>query len=231
MDPKSNIQLIPSDKIVFKSLSPKDISSVLIKNSGFIPIYFKIKVSSPKDFLVSPNSGAIPRNSETVVSVSFIGTPESSSKPHKFLIQTLACTDSSKVDWTRPDVKEFKLPTKFEIGELLSEDKYMNYRDDPISKNESMQDYNSSSNKDSVYGEPEEDYLALEDQKKTITAKNSDLTSNIDKLTAEIENAKHKLKFSKDLEIITSESMKKYGVHHLAGMFVIGILIGYYILG
>ena len=88
--------------------------------------------------------------------------------------------------------------------------------------------------KESIYidlDDAKEDFTLLEEEKKAITAKNSELTSSIDKLEAEIEKTKHKLKFSKDLEIITSESVGKYSLPHLILVFLIGISIGYYILG
>ena len=59
---------------------------------------FKIKTSSPKEFLVKPNTGVIRLKSEIIATISFLGSQESTSKIHKFLIQTIPGSDASKAD-------------------------------------------------------------------------------------------------------------------------------------
>lgn len=90
--------------------------------------------------------------------------------------------------------------------------------------------------RESLYLEAEEEKgreesLVLEDDKKNITMRNRDLVSQNDKRKAEIDNARHKLKFSRDSDIALAESASKYGMPHLVVMFFVGLLIGYYVLG
>jgi hypothetical protein len=119
-------------------------------------------------------------------------------------------------------LKEFKLLTKF----IQAEE----------SPREEKVQYESPSVRESVYLEAEEEKsreesLGLEEDKKNITMRNRDLVSQNDKRKAEIDNARHKLKFSRDSDIALAESASKYGMPHLVFMFFVGLLIGYYVLG
>lgn len=130
----------------------------------------------------------------------------------------LTCQDLNLADWRSKEVREVKISTRFiiEKGEKNSE----------VKEEISM--------KESIYGDAEEsreESLLLEDQKKNMTSRNSELTGDIDKLQAEIDKAMHKLKFSKDIDIMVSEAIGKYGIMHLVVMFFIGVLFGYYMLG
>ena len=151
--------------------------------------------------------------------ISFLGPLESTSKIHKFLDQVLICSDPAIANWKSADVREFKISTKFGGEEVRPEEKDIR---------------ESSFMKESVFGDVEElkeEISSLDERKKIITSKNSELTGSIDKLQSEIDKAMHKLRFSKDLDIRLSEGVGKYGIHHLVGVFMLGFLIGYYILG
>ena len=160
----------------------------------------------------------IRENSQASVQISFLGPLESVNKIHKFLVQVVICSDPEKANWKSAEVREFKISTKFEGEEFRPEER----------------DIKDSFMKESVYGDAEElkeDISSYEEKKKIITSKNSELTGSIDKLQSEIDKATHKLRFSKDIDIMVSESVGKYGIPHLVAVFVLGLLIGYYILG
>ena len=71
----------------------------------------------------------------------------------------------------------------------------------------------------------------FEDEKKVLTAKNVELSKDIDRVKMEIEKAQYKLKHKKNLEISTGEKFAKYSIPHVLFTFVIGLFIGFYVLG
>ena len=157
----SNIQLIPSDFIRFKGTSINEASYLTIKNNTPADICFKIMTSSPKEFLVMPNSNIVTGNSEASVQISFLGPLESVSKIHRFLVQVLICSDPAIANWKSADVRVFKIRTKFGGEEVRPEEKDIR---------------ESSFMKESVYGDAEElkeEISSLDEREKIITSKNS----------------------------------------------------------
>lgn len=219
----SSIKIDPSDTLLFKSmLGNKTSSALTIKNLSENTICFKVKTSSPKEFLVTPINGTIHSLSDAKVSISFVGPPENKNKGQKFLIEICQAADVSVADW-KSGVIQYKLGTHF----LVSEDQEEQVEKDLVEERRPSA---------SIYGEAVEDKEPSikdeeVDEKKLLTSKNSELGSKIEQLRAQIENISHKLKFSKDIETINAEIGGKYSVPHLILMFVVGVLVGYYVLG
>lgn len=245
------VTITPKDFIIFKTNKEKETSQLSIENNHTSDICFKIKTSSPKEFIVLPCTGLIKKNKEVSVIISFVGSPDLSARIHKFLIQIAPGVDQSTIDWRSKEVKEFRIATKF----LVSDQSILEKSDSEvysIKENESFQlrqsdnfslRQNESFNlkqsgsiniRESIYSEIEEnkeDIKLLEDEKRQITERNSELISEIDKIRAEIENANRKYKFTKDIDIISEDMSGNYSILHLVLSVIIGFLVGYLILG
>lgn len=223
---QSSVKLEPSDTLLFKSMMGNKTSSTLtIKNLAENTICFKVKTSSPKEFLVTPINGTIHSQEESKVSISFVGPSENKNKGQKFLIEACVASDVSIADWKSGSI-QFKLGTHFLVTEETEEIKELH-----------ESEARRASASASIYGEAVEGHEEKEghrdgdDEKKVLTNRNSELSSSIEQLHAQIEKISHKLKFSKDIEEISAEIGGKYAIPHLVLIFFLGLLVGYYILG
>ena len=226
---QSSVKLEPSDTLLFKCMMGNKTSSTLtLKNLAENTICFKVKTSAPKEFLVTPINGTIHSQGDFKVSISFVGPSENKNKGQKFLIEACIASDVSLADWKSGAV-QFKLGTHFLVA-----DEAEDLREAP-----EMEARRASAGA-SVYGEAVEVEEEKEGhreegegdgEKKVLTNRNSELSSSIEQLHAQIEKISHKLKFSKDIEEISAEAGGKYAIPHLALIFFLGLLLGYYILG
>jgi len=208
-------------------LSSRIESSFTIKNNSPSSICFKIKTSSPKDFTVNPTSATIRPKSDSSVLVVFVGPPDSRNRGQKFLVQIAFASDPNLVDWRSKEVLEFKIGTKFMVPEVeeRSNNSFVEEEDEGVlSKSSTLYtdiEYEDDSNVNKRF----------EDEKKVLTAKNVELSKDIDRVKMEIEKAQYKLKHKKNLEISTGEKFAKYSIPHVLFTFVIGLFIGFYVLG
>ena len=240
---RSIVTITPKDFIIFKTNKEKESSQLSIANNHSSSVCFKIKTSSPKEFIVLPCSGVLKKNKEVSITISYVGAPELSAKTHKFLIQVLPNVDQSTADWRSKEVKEFRIAAKFlandqNIIERSNSELYSIKENESFSSRQSevfsLKHSESVNIRESVYSEMEEnkeDIKLLEDQKRGITERNSELIREIDKTRAEIENANRKYKFTKDIDIITEDMLGNYGIPHLVLSLIIGVLVGYFVLG
>lgn len=71
--------------------------------------------------------------------------------------------------------------------------------------------------------------LSPDKNKVALNAKITELNAAIDGLKHEIEATNNKLKFSRELEQLTHETVGKYSIFHMVGALLLAFLIGYYI--
>jgi hypothetical protein len=208
-------------------LSSRIESSFTIKNNSPSSICFKIKTSSPKDFTVNPTSATIRPKDESSILVVFVGPPDSRNRGQKFLVQISFASDPNLVDWRSKEILEFKIGTKFMVAEVeeKSNNSFVEEMEDRVlSKSSTMFS-------DMEYEEEVNVNKKVEDEKKAVTVKNVELSKEIDKIKMEIEKAQYKLRHKKNLEIGTGEKFAKYSIPHVLFTFVIGLFIGFYVLG
>lgn len=214
--------------ILFKGmLSSRIESSLTIKNNSPSSVCFKIKTSSPKEFTVNPTSSIIRPKAEALVQVVFLGPPEARNRGQKFLVQIAFASDSNLVDWKSKEILEYKIGTKFMVSD--SEDKpNTSFVEE---KDESVLIKNLSIYRDIEFEDDSSGQKKLEDDKRIANEKNVEISKEIEKIKLEIENARYRLKHKKNLDIATGEKVPKYSIPHVLFTFVIGLFIGFYLLG
>ena len=124
------------------------------------------------------------------------------------------------------DIHEFTKQIEAEFEEVKEREKEIEKernRDDEESFNE-FASFAYSEHREEVKDR------GVEQEKKELTALNSEISEEIRKLHILIEDASHKLKFSKDIDLIAKEIGGKYTVPHLVLLFLVGMVVGFYVL-
>lgn len=171
-----------------------------------------MKTTSPEDFSVSPSQGILLPNSDIAIKILFKAAPGSNEKSHRFLIQALATKNPNvqDINWSDPAAQSFKLSAVMEREERGSI--YIDSRQSLFS-NASTIDILS--------------IAGLERQREKQMDCSKELTFQIDKLKSEVEKARHRLTFSKDMEIINrGQAEKGYSMTSLIFTVVLGAVIG-----
>ena len=240
------IELFPADCIIF-DIAKKE-SSLIVENKSSGSIAFKVKTSSPKNFLVSPTAGVILPFSQLNLKISLLSPEEALQKSHKFLIQALPSNDLSKVNWNNPGIEEHKIAAKIIAGDsfvkqtdqvekLLNPSAYPEMQSAQVPKpifvfsEQAKENIGNQLKKIAPGMDLGKDINSPEKTRKSLSLKSAELAVTIDNLKAEVEKAGHKLKFTTDLEQLTFENPGKYGIMHLIGAFLIGFILAYYIIG
>ena len=218
----SSIKLDPPDTLEFKpSHTSKPSTSLLIKNLSENTIAFRVRVSTPKEFIVTPVNGVISASSYVNINITFAASADRKNAGQKFSIECCQAPDVSLADWKGKAV-QFKLTTRFEADVQEVQVRERN-RDEEESFNE-FASFAYSEHKEEVKDR------GIEQEKKELTVLNSEICEEIRKLQILIEDASHKLKFSKDIDLIAKEIGGKYTIPHLALLFVVGMVLGFYVL-
>ena len=243
----SLIQLDPSDTLNFKpSHTSKASTSLLIKNLSENTIVFRVRVSAPKEFIVTPVNGVISASNNVNINITFVASADRKNAGQKFSIECCQAHDVSLADW-KGKIVQFKLTTRFEVEEIKEKEKekekgkeWENDREGDKERDRERERERERDNEESfnefasfAYSDIPRDEKksgGLEEEKKEITALNSEISAEIRKLHAMIEDANHKLRFNKDIDLISQEIGGKYAFTHCVFMFLIGILVGYYVL-
>ncbi|CAG9335275.1 unnamed protein product [Blepharisma stoltei] len=160
--------------------------------------------------------------------------------------QRLLQFDLTKANWEDPSVKSQKI-----AGNVVFEnsiDGGIQYDDPPQRSpgktvNDSFKSYDMNESFASIR-EPSvliqeypqlptiNELEQLEDQKKSLSNRSTELTKQIDKLERDIENANHKLKFAQETELFYSPTGEgQCTIKHLFITLIIGFIIGYVFLG
>ena len=238
------IQLIPDTVLIFE-ISKKDLALKIVNRSEG-PIAFKVKTSSPKHFLVSPSSAIIPQQSFKDLKISLINPEEALQKNHKFLIQALQSNDLNKINWNASGLEEHKLVAKINSSEYTpGKEDFQNrgtvYIDADSNKDDkNLKPRNTFSTNDKVFEENKADKHRNSEvhfdfyegasspnrNKRSLQVKTIELENSIENLKAEVSKAELKLRFSKDLERLSYDSVGKYGIFHLAIVFFLAFFIG-----
>jgi hypothetical protein len=212
----SLIRLDPPDCLTFKfSSSSRTSTSLNLKNLSENPVCFRVRVSAPKEFLVTPINGVVPPGEEAKINISFVAANEKKNMGQKFSVECSSAADVSLADWKNLGI-QFKLTTRFDVEES-------NGKESEDKGSESRESFFSELGFDRAEG-------GLDEERKELVQRNTVLSGEIKKVQALIEKDSHKLKFSKDIEVISQEIGGKYAVPHLVLMFLAGMIIGFYIL-
>ena len=227
----SLIKLDPSDTLDFvSSHTSKASTSLLIKNLSENTIVFRVRVSAPKEFIVTPVNGVISALSNVNINITFVASADRKNSGQKFSIECCQALDVSLADW-KGKVIQFKLTTRFEVEEIKEKEKEEEWQRDRHRNRDNEESFNEFASFN--YPELPRDEKksgGLEDEKKEITALNSEISAEIRKLHAMIEGANHKLRFNKDIDLISQEIGGKFAIKHCVFMFLIGLVVGYYVL-
>lgn len=178
-------------------------------------VAFKIKTTSPQDFIVNPPQGYLKTYENITIRINFKGTEESIDKTHKFLVQAYASNNEnvSEINWSNPNVQNSKISLVF----------VRDMRDSVYGDTSVSLDASSRFSLD-ITSDP---YEEAEKHKNELMTQSRSLTSTLDKIKTEIEKAKHRLNFSKDLESLhKSNTSRGYSVTHLLIAALVGMLIG-----
>ena len=215
---------------------------------------FKVKTSSPKTFTVSPTTGIINPQSTALLKISLVNSDDSLQKAHKFLIQAVPSTDINKTNWASPSVEEHKISARIisdpsplreesknsresvysDVISPASEVRNSSFNRNTFTIPETLREESSSDSyrKTAPVAELSGEYYGSPDRnKKILTARSSELAGIIENLKLEVEKANAKVHFSRELEVLTKESVGKYSIWHLVAAFLLFFTIGHYILG
>lgn len=221
---KSNSPLLdiyPSDHIYMNYDSTQaNFTHINLKNLADSPVAFKIKTTSPQDFLVNPSQGYLRNDEEISVRINFKGTEDSTDKIHKFLIQAYAAhtENVSEINWSNPNVQNTKISLSFNRN-----GKETQFGDTRTSLDTAFR-YSMDIAPD-LYDEAEK-------HKNELMTESKVLTSAVDKLKTEVEKAKHRFSFSQDLENLHRAHMRKsYTTKHLMIAVGVGIIVGAFFMG
>ena len=173
-------------------------------------------------------------------------------KSHKFLIQARITKETNQVNWNDSGTEDYKISAKIiaDLGNSREEVKFTKEIELEQAIKENTQSLRPSiakntfefldSNKEEVSGRLRKTMPAVEilkespespeRNKKFVAGKLAEQSAANENLKNELEKASAKLKFSRDLEVLTKESTGGYTVLHLLGALLLGFLIGYYIL-
>ena len=230
------LEIYPSDHIYINYDSTQaNFTHINLKNLSDSPIAFKIKTTSPQDFLVSPSQGYLRNDEEISVRINFKGTEDSTEKIHKFLIQAYASNTENvpEINWSNPNVQNNKVSLSFN-----KDLKETQFADSMISSGTFMKDaqfgdsmISSDTFRYSMDIAPDTNEEA-ENHKKELMTESKLLTSAVDKLKTEVEKAKHRFIFSQDLESLHRAHMRKsYTSKHLMIAVGVGIILGAFFMG
>ena len=117
----SKIVIAPEEYLEFfidKELPESKTILTISNNSENIAAY-KIKSSSPKDFLISKSEDIIQPMNEVRITIIYKVSEESFYKFHKFLLQTAPVDDINNINWKANGVHEYKLCAKFHEKKIL----------------------------------------------------------------------------------------------------------------
>ena len=215
------LEIYPSDHIYMNYDSTQaNFTHINLKNLSDSPVAFKIKTTSPQDFLVSPSQGYLRNDEEISVRINFKGTEDSTEKIHKFLIQAYASNTEnvSEINWSNPNVQNNKVSLSFN-----KDLKETQFGDSRISLDNTFR-YSMDIAPDT--------YEEAEMHKNELMTESKLLTSAVDKLKTEVEKAKHRFIFSQDLESLHRAHMRKsYTSKHLMIAVGVGIILGAFFMG
>lgn len=164
---------------------------------------------------MSPSQGSLRTNEDISVRINFKGNEESVDKTHKFLVQAHASTseNASEINWSNPNVQNTKISLSF-----VRDFRDSVYGDTRVSLDTSAR-FSADMSTDL--------YEDVEKHKNELMTESKSLTSTLDKIKTEIEKAKHRLNFSKDLESLhKAHTSKNYSYTHLLVGALVGFLIG-----
>eukprot|EP00916_Digyalum_oweni_P015242 GHVL01024909.1.p1 GENE.GHVL01024909.1~~GHVL01024909.1.p1 ORF type:complete len:206 (+),score=26.57 GHVL01024909.1:53-670(+) len=150
---ESVLSLDPTNVIEFRTDNEKVATSCLkIINITKDVVWFKIKTTAPKDYVVKPSTGRLEPKGETKISITLQEMPNR--RDDRFLVQALRMEDAKreydlvsseqlpKEGWTSPKLKEYILDHKLSVkldGQITrpdvpSQDNYQKRRFDELLK-------------------------------------------------------------------------------------------------
>lgn len=113
------VKIDPSSKLVFKNEAEGVIATLTLENTSNEYVAFKIKTTAPKLYIVKPNCGKIEPCKDTIIRVTLHPTHDNVKASHRFLVQTVECTEDANLDkeyWSNLSkelVEESKLDVQF----------------------------------------------------------------------------------------------------------------------
>ena len=120
----ADLVIIPQDYLEFqidKQLSTSEATISISNNSDKIAAY-KLKLSSPKDFIIANPENVIQPMNTIVITIKYKFSEVSYYKIHKFLLQIASSEDKAKINWKSNEVHEYKFSANFiEKKDILAE--------------------------------------------------------------------------------------------------------------
>ena len=179
-------------------------STLAIFNNADQTIAYKIKSSSPKDFLIADYEGIIEPRCKTSIEILYKVSTESYLKFHKFLLQTVAVQDGENPNWKASGVHEYKLCAR------LSTKKYVVVGDKVVVEEQKVD-------------------REVEEEKSKLNQSSGKFDLSSAKIEGREEEEEEVVEVRERPKGVISKVMKKqFNLVHIVIAFIIGYMISYF---